>query len=109
MKKDSTKNPNTLATEHAPDIATNVKAPKPEKGKLMKKGNTASGGAGGTTGNRKHGGKLTSGARYGISVKLSGGTSPEAGATQSNGRIIAPSINRTRPNFQDGMAGDTAR
>jgi hypothetical protein len=108
MKSDSTKNPNTLAAEHAPDVATNVKAPKPEKGKLVKKGNAASGGATGTTGNRKAG-KATSGARYGISVKLSGGVAPEAGATQSNGRIVAPAVNRTRPNFQDGMAGDTAR
>jgi len=108
MKKDSTKNPNTLAAEHAPDIATKAKAPSPEKGKLVKKGNTASGGATGTTGSRKAV-KATSGARYGITVKLSGGTAPEAGATQSNGRIIAPAVNRTRPNFQDGMAGDTAR
>lgn len=108
MKKDSTKNPHTLASEHTPDIATNVKAPKPEKGKLVKKGNTASGGASGTVGKRSNV-KATSGARYGITVKLSGGVAPEAGATQSNGRIVAPAVNRTRPNFQDGMAGDTAR
>jgi hypothetical protein len=30
-------------------------------------------------------------------------TAPEAGATQGNGRIFAPAINRTAPNFKDGM------
>jgi hypothetical protein len=44
-----------------------------------------------------------SGARYGISVKMPKGTSPEAGLTQSNGRIIPSSINRSRPNFNAGM------
>ena len=44
-----------------------------------------------------------SGARYGISVKMPKGTSPEAGLTQSNGRIIPSSINRSHPNFNAGM------
>jgi len=44
------------------------------------------------------------GARYAIRVKMSGGTSPEAGATQANGRIIPPAVNRTQPNFSSGMA-----
>lgn len=44
------------------------------------------------------------GARYGIKVGFQKQTSPEAGATQGNGRIIAPAINRSRPNFSAGMA-----
>ena len=44
-----------------------------------------------------------SGARYGISVKMPKGTSPEAGLTQSNGRISPSAINRSRPNFNAGM------
>jgi hypothetical protein len=44
-----------------------------------------------------------SGARYGVSVKMPRGTSPEAGLTQSNGRIIPPAVNRSRPNFNAGM------
>jgi len=90
---------------------TKAQTEAPEKGKLVKKGNPAAGGATG-----KYVPRLAAkssiesmGARYGVSVKLSGGTSPEAGATQANGRIIAPAVNRTKPNFYDGMTADNAR
>lgn len=45
-----------------------------------------------------------SGARYGIKVNMPKGQSPEAGYTQGNGRIISSAINRSRPNFNAGMA-----
>ena len=100
--KDSLKNTGKVfGKEHKPDIATKAKAVMPEKGIKVAKKNTAAGGATGTTGHRAHV-KATSGAKYAITAKLSGGTSPEAGATQANGRIIAPAVNRTRPNFTDG-------
>jgi len=78
----------------------------PEKGKLVKKKNVAAGGATGSTGHRSH---VTAdghraGARYGIKVSFAKQTSPEAGATQGNGRIIPPAINRSKPNFSAGMA-----
>jgi hypothetical protein len=44
------------------------------------------------------------GARYGIKVGFAKQTSPEAGATQGNGRIIPPAINRSKPNFSAGMS-----
>ena len=79
---------------------------KPEKGKLVKKKNAAAGGATGTTGHRSH---VTAdghraGARYGIRVGFAKQVAPEAGATQGNGRIIPPAVNRSRPNFSAGMA-----
>jgi hypothetical protein len=46
----------------------------------------------------------TGGARYGIRVKFQQSTAPEAGATQGNGRIIPAAVNRSAPNFKDGMA-----
>ena len=70
---------------------------------LVKKKNAAAGGATGTTGNRSHV-KARSGARYGIRVGFQKQESPEAGATQGNGRIIPPAINRSKPNFSAGMA-----
>jgi hypothetical protein len=44
------------------------------------------------------------GARYGIRVGFQKSTAPEAAATQGNGRIIKAAVNRSRPNFNDGMA-----
>ncbi|CAB4174684.1 hypothetical protein UFOVP965_68 [uncultured Caudovirales phage] len=48
--------------------------------------------------------KGRNGATYGIKVKFQQSMAPEAGATQGNGRILAPAINRQRPNFSDGMS-----
>lgn len=45
----------------------------------------------------------TGGARYGISVKMSGGVAPEAGETLANGRLFSSAVKRTSPNFTAGM------
>jgi len=102
MKKTSVENKFTK------EGTSSAAAQMPEKGELMKKKNTAAGNNWGKKANTPHN-MINSGARYGVTVKLSGGTSPEAGLTQANGRIIAPAVNRTRPNFRDGMVADTNR
>jgi len=104
MKTDSKNNPAPLApTSTAPGNVPAHTVAKPEKGTLVKKKNAASGGATGTTGARSHV-KARSGARYGINVGFQKQVSPEAGATQGNGRIIPPAVNRSKPNFSAGMA-----
>jgi len=76
----------------------------PEKGKLMKKKGAQAGDPSiKDAGHRSHV-KARSGARYGIKVGFEKQTSPEAGATQGNGRLIPPAINRSKPNFTAGMA-----
>jgi hypothetical protein len=42
------------------------------------------------------------GAAYGVSVGFEAHTAPEAGFTQANGRLLAPAVNRTAPNFSVG-------
>ena len=104
MKTSSKKNPAPLApTSTAPGNAPAHTVAMPEKGTLVKKKNAAAGGATGTTGNRSHV-KARSGARYGVRVGFQKQESPEAGATQGNGRIIPPAVNRSKPNFTAGMA-----
>ena len=104
MKTSSKKNPAPLApTSTAPGNAPAHTVAMPEKGTLVKKKNAAAGGATGTTGNRSHV-KARSGARYGVRVGFQKQESPEAGATQGNGRIIPPAVNRSKPNFSAGMA-----
>jgi hypothetical protein len=104
MKTSSKKNPAPLApTSTAPGNAAPHTVAKPERGTLVKKKNAAAGGATGTTGNRSHV-KARSGARYGVRVGFEKQESPEAGATQGNGRIIPPAVNRSKPNFTAGMA-----
>lgn len=109
MKTDSKKNPAPLAPTSAEP--SNASGSKPrvapvEKGTLMKKKNAAAGGATGTTGARSHvkANGHRAGARYGVRVGFEKQTSPEAGATQGNGRLIPPAINRSTPNFSAGMA-----
>jgi len=108
MKSDSKKNPAPIApTSAEPSNAAGSKprVAMPEKGKLMKKKNTA---AGDPTKMAKPSRTKTmverAGARYGIRVGFQKSTAPEAGATQGNGRIIKAAVNRSRPNFNDGMA-----
>jgi len=108
MKSDSKKNPAPIApTSAEPSNATGSKprVAMPEKGKLMKKKNTA---AGDPYKMAKPSRTKTmverAGARYGIRVGFQKSTAPEAGATQGNGRIIASAVNRSRPNFNDGMS-----
>lgn len=106
MKTDSTKNPAPIAPASVspskmPDKA---RVAAPEKGKLVKKKNTQA--ADPTIKNKanRSATKATSGARYGVRVKMSGGTAPEAGATQGNGRLLPSAIKRQSPNFRAGTS-----
>jgi len=104
--KNPFKNPAPIApTSAEPKNASAAKARVAPvvKGTLVKKKNTAAGGATGTTGARSFT-TATSGARYGIRVKFQKTTAPEASSTQANGRIIPPATNRSKPNFTSGMA-----
>jgi hypothetical protein len=109
MKTSSKKNPAPLApTSAEPSNATGSKprVAMPEKGKLMKKKNTA---AGDPTKMAKPSRPFVkadghrAGARYGIRVGFQKQVAPEAGETQGNGRIIPPATNRSKPNFTSGM------
>ena len=111
--KDSTKNSKPIAPASAePSNATGSKprVAMPERGTLIKKKNTASGDPysqpkpprSNVIGPNVRG---RNGATYGIKVKFQATTAPEAGATQANGRIIGPAMNRQRPSFQEGMQG----
>jgi hypothetical protein len=44
------------------------------------------------------------GARYGIRVKFQASTSPEAGKTQANGRILPAAMKSQSPSFSAGVA-----
>lgn len=110
MKSDSKKNPAPIApTSAEPSNATGSKprVAMPEKGKLMKKTGNAKGGTDPykqAKPSRKFVTVERAGARYGIRVGFQKSVAPEAGATQGNGRIIASAVNRSRPNFNDGMS-----
>jgi hypothetical protein len=46
--------------------------------------------------------KERSGAQFGVQVGFEAHTAPEAGMTQSNGRLFQHAINRSAPNFLSG-------
>lgn len=75
---------------------------KPEKGKLVKKGNAAAGDLSGKKANRPMK-QVTSKATYGIKTKMPSYVDPQIGPTQGNGRLFKSSVNRTAPNFRDGI------
>lgn len=82
-------------------------AGKPKKGTLVKKGNTAAGDPySQPVGIRKNvpAGRDRNGAAYSIKTSYLKSTSPEAASTQANGRKFKSVINRTNPNFSDGVA-----
>ena len=111
--KDSTKNSKPLAPASTGPTASSSARPNykaPERGTLIKKKNTASGDPyaqpkPSRTFVDSPNARGRNGATYGIRVKHSATVAPEAGATQANGRIIGPAMNRQRPSFQDGMQG----
>lgn len=108
MKKDSTKNSAPLApTSAKPSNAAGSKprVAMPEKGTLVKKTGNAKGGTDPYKQAKPSRSNVLAraGARFGIRVKFQKTVAPEAGATQGNGRIIAASVNRSRPNFKAGM------
>jgi hypothetical protein len=47
------------------------------------------------------------GAHYGVVVNYAAQTSPEAGATQANGRIVRSVAGKSAPNFYDGASAST--
>jgi hypothetical protein len=106
MKKDSKRNPAPLAPTSAKP--SNAAGSKPrvapvEKGTLVKKKGAQAGDPTKMAKPSRSNVLARAGARFGVRVKFQKTTAPEAGATQGNGRIIAASINRSRPNFKAGM------
>ena len=110
MTKDSTKNSAPLApTSSSASNATGAKPAKVAKalkGTLVKKTGNAKGATDPYRQAKPSRSNVsaTGGARYGIRVNFQKTTAPEATSTQANGRIIAPAVNRVKPNFSDGTA-----
>jgi len=113
--KDSTKNSKPLAPASTGPVASSsakARTAAPERGTLVKKTGNAKGATDPYV-QAKPSRKFVdspdargrNGASYGIRVKHVATVAPEAGATQANGRIIGPAMNRQRPSFQDGMQG----
>lgn len=113
--KDSTKNPKPIAPVSTGPTASSSARPNykaPERGTLVKKTGNAKGGTDPYVQAKPSRSYATSanargrnGATYGIRVNYTKSIAPEAGATQGNGRLIGPAMNRQRPSFQEGMQG----
>lgn len=111
--KDSTKNPTIADASTAPKASSSAKArvAMPERGTLVKKKNTAAGDpyaqpkpSRANVLSKDAQGR--NGASYGIRMGVGAAqVAPEAGLTQSNGRLVRPAMNRQRPSFQEGMLG----
>lgn len=104
--KDSTKNSAPIAPTKAGAATASAAKPrvaKPENGKLVKKKNTASGGATGTVGARSNV-KASGKAAYGIKTSFQKQVAPEAGSTQANGKILPSAIKRQSDNWSAGMS-----
>jgi hypothetical protein len=84
--------------------ATDAQFPsaKPERGTLMKKGNTAAGTWDGKTAIKPQK-QVTSKRSYGIKTTMPSYRDPQIGPTQGNGRLFKSKINRDSANFTDGM------
>ena len=113
MNKDSSKNKAPIAPvdagkENASGLKFKTPSASPKAGTLVKKKGAQAADptkmAKPARSNVKHAGATGFGARYGVGVKFSKSVAPEAGATQSNGRIFASAVKRQRPNFQAGSA-----
>lgn len=76
---------------------------KPEKGKLVKRKNTASGDLSGKKGGQTMK-QVTSKRTYGITTTMPSYVDPQIGPTQGNGRLFSAATNRTSPNFTGGIA-----
>lgn len=111
--KDNKKNSKPIAPTSAEPSNASSSKPRvamPEKGTLVKKTGNAKGGtdpyrqAKPSRTNVQGKGARGTGARYGVRVKFQKTTAPEAGSTQSNGRIFTPAVRRQAPNFAAGSA-----
>ncbi len=112
--KDSIKNDKPLApasTGPTASSSANIKVKAPERGTLIKKTGNAKGGTDPYAQPKPSrpnvmGKGARNGAAYGIRVGIGAAqVAPEAGMTQSNGRLVRPAMNRQRPSFQEGMQG----
>lgn len=106
MKESSKKNPAPIAPTSAgvPSMKVdNASAAPSANTKLMEKKNTAAGDPTKMAKPSRTFVKATSGARYGVRVKFQKQESPEAGATQGNGRLLPSAIKRSAQNFGAGM------
>lgn len=104
---DSLKNPKPLApAPSAPSGGQKVKnasaAPSANTKSVAKK-NTAAGDPASMAKPSRSNVPGNSGARYGVRVKMGGGTAPEAGQVLAAGRLFSSAVNRTSPNFQGGV------
>jgi len=100
MKESKSKFP-TMGTS----AAKNVKFPsaKPERGVLVKKKNTAAGSLLGTKADKPHK-VVKSGRKFAIRATMPSWKDPQIGPVQGNGRMFKSAVNRTAPNFTDGMS-----
>lgn len=109
MKSDSTKNKAPIAPASTAPSTSSSAHPKyttaPEKGTLVKKTGNAKGGTDPYVQAKPSRTfiKKATGAAYGITAKIPAYTSPEAGATQGNGRLFQAAIKRVAPNFRAGV------
>jgi hypothetical protein len=85
--------------------AKNVRFPSatPERGVLVKKKNTAAGNLYGPKADKPHK-VVTSGRKFAIRAKMPAWSDPQIGPVQGNGRMFKSAVNRTAPNFKDGMS-----
>lgn len=95
-----------VSTEPSASSSAKARVAGPEKGTLVKKKGAQAGDPyAQAKPSRKNvmsdGGR--NGAAYGIRAKIPAYSSPEAGATQGNGRLISAAVNRSRPNFQGSI------
>jgi hypothetical protein len=112
--KDSTSNSKPLAPSSTGPVASSsakARTSAPERGTLVKKTGNAKGGTDPYAQPKPSrpnvmGKGARNGAAYGIRVGVGAAqVAPEAGMTQSNGRLVRPAMNRQRPSFQEGMQG----
>jgi hypothetical protein len=104
--KNPFKNPAPIAptsTEPSNAMGAKPRVAPVENGKLMKKKGAQSGDPTKMAKPSRPHVKATSGARYGVRVMFQKSESPEAGATQGNGRLLPPAIKRSSQNFSAGM------
>lgn len=90
----------------------NAPSAAPERGTLMPKKGNAKGAvepaaAPGQPGTHAYASYDRNGAHYGVVVNYMAQTSPEAGLTQANGRIVRSVAMKSAPNFYDGAAAST--
>ncbi len=113
MNKDSSKNkapiaPVSAGIENASGLKFKTPSASPKAGTLIKKkGAQAADPYKQAKPSRKFvtsAGATSYGARYGVGVKMYATVAPEAGATQSNGRIFTSAVKRQAPNFQAGSS-----